>query len=60
MRGRSRAASVLLGSEADEVLLRSALPVLAIKQGGAARLGLLQALLDPHAHGRRGFDPRFS
>ena len=58
-RGRSRAASVLLGSEADEVLLKSPLPVLAIKQG-AARLGLLQALLDPHVHGRRGFDPRFS
>lgn len=59
-RGRSRAASVLLGSEADEVLLRSSLPVLAIKRGGAARPGLLEALLDPHAHGRHGLDPRFS
>lgn len=44
-RGRSRAASVLLGSETEQTILESTLPVLAIKHFGA-RLRLLQVLLE--------------
>jgi nucleotide-binding universal stress UspA family protein len=44
-RGRSRAASVLLGSETEQTIIESTLPVLAIKHFGA-RLRLLQALLE--------------
>lgn len=44
-RGRSRAASVLLGSETEQTIVESTLPVLAIKHFGA-RLRLLQVLLE--------------
>jgi nucleotide-binding universal stress UspA family protein len=44
-RGRSRAASVLLGSETEQTIIESTLPVLAIKHFGA-RLRLLQVLLE--------------
>jgi nucleotide-binding universal stress UspA family protein len=44
-RGRSRAASILLGSETEQTIIESTLPVLAVKHFGA-RLRLLQALLE--------------
>lgn len=44
-RGRSAAASILLGSVTEKVVQFSPLPVLAVKQRGA-RLGLLRGLLE--------------
>jgi nucleotide-binding universal stress UspA family protein len=44
-RGRSRSSSILLGSVAEQVILGSRVPILAVKHFGA-RLGVLQALLD--------------
>jgi sulfate permease, SulP family len=44
-RGRSRAASVLLGSETEQVIIESRVPVLAVKHFGARR-SLLEVLLD--------------
>jgi nucleotide-binding universal stress UspA family protein len=55
-RGRSRAASVLLGSETDHVLMESPVPVLVVKHD-RTRLGLLGALLDG---ARRNAEPRFT
>jgi len=45
-RGRSRAASILLGSETSQVIMESKVPVLAIKHQGA-QLKFLQALTSP-------------
>lgn len=42
-RGRSRAASILLGSEASQVIMEARVPVLAIKHQGA-QLNFLKAL----------------
>jgi len=50
-RGRSRSANILIGSDADRVLAKSTVPVLAVKQHGA-NLGLLEALLDRKFHRR--------
>ncbi|MEX2260591.1 MAG: universal stress protein [Bryobacteraceae bacterium] len=44
-RGRSRAASVLLGSETEQVIIESKIPVLAVKHFGA-RKTFLEVLLD--------------
>ena len=44
-RGRSRAAAVLLGSETEQTLIESKIPILAVKHFGARR-GLLDVLLD--------------
>ena len=44
-RGRSRSASILLGSVTEETLLATRVPLLAVKHFGA-RMGVLQALLD--------------
>ena len=55
-RGRSRAASVLLGSETEQTIIESRLPVLAVKHYGA-RLRLLQALFRERF--RKGGDLRF-
>lgn len=44
-RGRSPSAAVLLGSESEQVLLESTVPVLVTKDRGG-RLGILRALLD--------------
>jgi nucleotide-binding universal stress UspA family protein len=44
-RGQSRSASILLGSECEQVLMESTVPVLIAKRRGE-RIGLLQALLD--------------
>lgn len=44
-RGQSRSASTLLGSESEDVLMESKVPVLIAKRRGE-RIGLLQALLD--------------
>jgi hypothetical protein len=44
-RGSSTSATVLLGSEAEQVIVESRIPVLVIKQPGD-RLELLEALLD--------------
>lgn len=44
-RGRSRAASILVGSVTEKVVQFSPVPVLAVKQRGA-RLGLLRGLLE--------------
>lgn len=43
-RGRSASAAVLLGSETEEVIMQTAIPVLIVKQPGE-RASLLQALL---------------
>jgi nucleotide-binding universal stress UspA family protein len=50
-RGRSRSASVLLGSETDQMLRSTTIPVLAVKHFGA-RMRLLQALLERRKAGR--------
>lgn len=50
-RGRSRAAAVLLGSEIEQVMIESAVPVLAVKHFGASR-SLLEVLLDRRTRGR--------
>jgi nucleotide-binding universal stress UspA family protein len=52
-RGRSPSAAVLLGSETEEVIMQTAIPVLIVKQPGE-RASLLQALLAF----RRREDPR--
>jgi nucleotide-binding universal stress UspA family protein len=44
-RGRSRAASLILGSETENTIVESRIPMLAVKRFGA-RINLLQALLD--------------
>ena len=44
-RGRSQAATVLLGSESEQTLIESPIPVLVVKQRGE-RVGLLEILLD--------------
>jgi len=44
-RGQSRSASILLGSESEDVMMESKVPVLIAKRRGE-RIGLLQALLD--------------
>jgi nucleotide-binding universal stress UspA family protein len=56
-RGRSTSASVLLGSETEQCIMTTGVPLLAIKHFGA-RLSLLGALLDDRVR-RRG-DERFS
>jgi sulfate permease, SulP family len=56
-RGRSPAASVLLGSETEQVLIETSVPVLAVKHYGS-RLRLLQVLLEDRFR-RRG-DLRFT
>jgi nucleotide-binding universal stress UspA family protein len=55
-RGRSRSATILLGSVAEGVIIEARTPVLIVKHFGA-RLGLLQALLDRGF--RRRTAPRF-
>ena len=56
-RGRSPAASVLLGSETEQVIIESRRPVLAVKHYGS-RMRLLQVLLESRFR-RRG-DMRFT
>jgi len=48
-RGQSRSASVMLGSESDQMLMEAKVPVLIAKRRGE-RIGLLQALLDRDFH----------
>ena len=48
-RGRSASATVLLGSETEQALMRATVPVLAVKHFGA-RMRLFQALRDQRAH----------
>jgi nucleotide-binding universal stress UspA family protein len=56
-RGRSRSAAVLLGSETEQIMMDTSVPVLAVKHRGA-QLRLRQALADQRLqHGR---DPRYS
>lgn len=45
-RGRSRSASILLGSVTEETIIDTQVPLLAVKHFGA-RMSVLQALLDP-------------
>lgn len=56
-RGKSRSASILLGSESDHMLMHAKMPVLIAKRRGE-RIGLLRALLDrdfrPHDPPRFG------
>jgi nucleotide-binding universal stress UspA family protein len=52
-RGRSRSASILLGSVTEAAIIESRLPLLAVKHFGA-RMGLLEALLDPRFRYRSG------
>jgi nucleotide-binding universal stress UspA family protein len=49
-RGRSPSAAVLLGSESEEVLMSSKVPVLITKEAGG-RIGLVKALLEGDFHG---------
>jgi nucleotide-binding universal stress UspA family protein len=56
-RGRSRSAGVLLGSETEETIVHTRIPVLAVKKFGS-RLSLLQALLDKRFREREG--PKFT
>jgi sulfate permease, SulP family len=51
-RGRSRAASVILGSETEHVLTSSPVPVLAVKHFGAG-LRLIDAFLDRRVRTQR-------
>jgi nucleotide-binding universal stress UspA family protein len=44
-RGRSRSASILLGSVADEMMLETRIPLMAVKHFGA-QMNVLEALLD--------------
>lgn len=44
-RGRSRSSAVLLGSETEQVMMDTSVPVLAVKHRGA-QLRLRQALAD--------------
>ena len=55
-RGRSRSASILLGSVTEETIIDTRLPLLVVKHYGA-RLGLLQVLLDRSFRQKKG--PRF-
>lgn len=55
-RGRSLSAAVLLGSETDETMRQTRVPVLAVKHFGA-RMNLLNALLDERLRERE--TPRF-
>ena len=50
-RGRSASAAVLLGSETEQVIIDTTVPVLAVKHRGA-RLRLRQALADERVHRR--------
>jgi nucleotide-binding universal stress UspA family protein len=50
-RGRSRAASVLLGSETEQTLIHTRIPLLAVKRHGA-RLRLVHALLEQRLRDR--------
>jgi nucleotide-binding universal stress UspA family protein len=52
-RGRSRSASILLGSVTEAAIMESELPLLAVKHFGA-RMGVLEALLDPRFMYRSG------
>lgn len=52
-RGRTRASALLLGSEAEHVLMHSHRPVLAVKHFGS-RLRLVEALMDPRFRRRSG------
>jgi nucleotide-binding universal stress UspA family protein len=52
-RGRSRSASILLGSVTEAAIMESKLPLLAVKHFGA-RMGVLEALLDPRFRYRSG------
>jgi nucleotide-binding universal stress UspA family protein len=56
-RGRSRSAGILLGSETEETIVHSRIPVLAVKRFGS-RLSFLQALLDKRFREREG--PKFT
>lgn len=56
-RGRTRAASMLIGSETEHTLQSSDIPVLAVKHFGS-RLRFLEALVDPRF--RQKETPRFS
>lgn len=56
-RGRTRAASMLIGSETEQTLQSSDVPVLAVKRSGS-RLRFLEALVDPRF--RQKETPRFS
>jgi sulfate permease, SulP family len=56
-RGRSASAAVLLGSETEQVIIDTTVPVLAVKHRGA-RLRLRQALADERVHRRS--DQRYS
>jgi SulP family sulfate permease len=55
-RGRSRAASVLLGSETEQALIETNIPIIAIKHFGASRT-LLQVLFNRRTW--QGDEPRF-
>ena len=50
-RGRSRSAAVLLGSETEQTLMTTGVPVLTVKHFGA-RLRLSQALREERLKGR--------
>lgn len=56
-RGRSPAAAVLLGSESEQTLMESPIPVLVVKHRGE-RVGLLEILLDRDLRSRP--TPRFN
>jgi nucleotide-binding universal stress UspA family protein len=56
-RGRSRSAGILLGSETEETIVHTRVPVLAVKRFGN-RLSFLQALLDKRFREREG--PKFT
>ncbi len=52
-RGRSASAAVLLGSETEQVMMATSVPILAVKNFGARRR-LLQVLRDDRLHRRAG------
>jgi nucleotide-binding universal stress UspA family protein len=56
-RGRSLSAGILLGSETEEIIVHTHIPVLAVKRFGS-RLSFLQALLDKRFREREG--PKFT
>ena len=55
-RGRSPSASVLLGSESEQMIMESRIPLVIVKQRGE-RIGLLRVLLDRDFHAAE--PPRF-
>lgn len=55
-RGRTRSAAILLGSETEQTLIETTIPILVVKHFGA-RMGVLRALLDKELH--HGQEPRF-